>query len=78
MRSARPAAPALPELSDREREVLTLIAQGRSNQQIAEQLYLSLKTVRNHVSNIFGKLQVVDRAQAALRAREAGLGGESP
>ena len=75
---ARPAAPALPELTDREREILTLIAQGRSNQQIAEQLYLSLKTVRNHVSNIFGKLQVVDRAQAVLRAREAGLGGESP
>ena len=75
---ARPTAPALPELTDREREVLTLIAQGRSNQQIAEQLYLSLKTVRNHVSNIFGKLQVVDRAQAVLRAREAGLGGESP
>ena len=75
---ARPAAPALPELTDREREVLTLIAQGRSNQQIAEQLYLSLKTVRNHVSNIFGKLQVVDRAQAVLRAREAGLGGDPP
>ena len=75
---ARPAAPTLPELTDREREVLTLIAQGRSNQQIAEQLFLSLKTVRNHVSNIFGKLQVVDRAQAVLRAREAGLGGDPP
>ncbi len=71
---ARPAAPTLPELTDREREVLTLIAQGRSNQQIAEQLYLSPKTVRNHVSNIFTKLQVADRTQAIIRAREAGLG----
>jgi len=51
-----------------------LIAQGRSNEEIAEQLSLSLKTVRNHVSNIFSKLQVADRAQAVIRAREAGLG----
>lgn len=51
-----------------------MIAQGRSNQEIADQLGLSLKTVRNHVSNIFSKLQVADRAQAVLRAREAGLG----
>ncbi len=63
-----------PELSERETELLALIAQGRSNQEIAEQLGLTLKTVRNHVSNIFSKLQVADRAQAVLRAREAGLG----
>jgi DNA-binding NarL/FixJ family response regulator len=65
-----------PELTDREGEILGLIAQGRTNQEIAEQLVLSLKTVRNHVSNIFSKLQVADRAQAMLRAREAGLGDE--
>jgi len=71
--AARLAPPVLPELTDREREVLALIAQGRSNQAIADALFLSLKTVRNHVSNIFAKLQVADRAQAALRARDAGL-----
>jgi DNA-binding NarL/FixJ family response regulator len=54
-----------------------LIAQGHSNSEIAEYLTLSLKTVRNHVSNIFNKLQVSDRLQAALRAREAGLGAET-
>lgn len=64
---------AFPDLTDREREVLTLIARGRSNAQIAEELSISLKTVRNHASNIFNKLQVADRAQAAIRAREAGL-----
>ena len=67
---------AFPELTDREREVLTLIARGQTNAAIAEQLTISIKTVRNHVSNIFNKLQVVDRAQAAIRAREAGLGSE--
>ena len=73
----RPLVPRqlFPELTDREREILALLAAGRSNEAIAEQLYLSLKTVRNHVSNIFGKLQVADRAQAIVRAREAGLGG---
>jgi len=72
----RPAvAPQLfPELTDREREVLALMAQGRRNPEIAQVLVISLKTVRNHVSNIFSKLQVADRAQAILRAREAGLG----
>ncbi len=65
-----------PELSDRETELLALMAQGRSNQEIAAQLGLTLKTVRNHVSNIFSKLQVADRAQAVLRARAAGLGQE--
>ncbi len=65
-----------PELTDREREILDLIAAGKNNQEIAEELYLSLKTVRNYVSNIFSKLQVADRAQAIVRAREAGLGQE--
>ena len=74
--AARPTVPSrlFPELSERERELLALIAQGHSNQEIAEQVGLTLKTVRNHVSNIFSKLQVVDRAQAVLRAREAGWG----
>jgi DNA-binding NarL/FixJ family response regulator len=63
-----------PELTEREVEILRLIAQGRTNPEIAEGLVLSLKTVRNHVSNICGKLQVADRTQAVLRAREAGLG----
>ncbi len=74
--AAAPATPprAFPELSDREDEILRLIAQGRSNYQIAERLGLSVKTVQNHVSNIFGKLQVADRVQAVIRARQAGLG----
>jgi len=74
--AARPTVPPriFPELTEREGEVLALLAQGRSNVEIAEQLSLSLKTVRNHVSNIFSKLQVADRAQAVIRAREAGLG----
>jgi DNA-binding NarL/FixJ family response regulator len=63
----------LPELTDREREVLALIAKGYTNTSIAEQLSLSPKTVRNHISNVFSKLQVADRTQAILRAREAGL-----
>ena len=72
----KPAAPseAFPGLTAREAEVLDLIAQGRNNAEIARRLYLSQKTVRNHVSNIFLKLQVADRAQAIVRAREAGLG----
>jgi DNA-binding NarL/FixJ family response regulator len=72
----RPAAPPqlFPELTGREREILNLIAQGYNNTEIAEQLVLSHKTVRNHISNIFSKLQVADRAQAIIRAREAGLG----
>lgn len=65
-----------PELTDREREVLELIARGESNQAIATRLFLSQKTIRNHVSNIFTKLRVVDRAHAIIRAREAGLGLE--
>jgi DNA-binding NarL/FixJ family response regulator len=65
---------AFPELSEREREILNLIAQGRRNPDIARHLVLSDKTVRNHVSNILNKLQVVDRVQAMIRAREAGMG----
>jgi DNA-binding NarL/FixJ family response regulator len=72
----RAAAPqrAFPELTEREEEVLSLVAQGKSNQEIARQLFVSLKTVRNHVSNILLKLQVADRAQAVIRARDAGMG----
>jgi DNA-binding NarL/FixJ family response regulator len=73
-----PKAPAqqraFPELTEREEEVLSLVAQGKTNQEISRQLYVSLKTVRNHVSNILLKLQLADRAQAVIRAREAGLG----
>src|SRR5579884_404121 len=68
-------APAFPSLTAREREILALIARGHSNPAIARALGLSPKTVGNHVSNIFGKLQVADRAEAIVRAREAGLGG---
>jgi DNA-binding NarL/FixJ family response regulator len=77
--AAKPAAvlPAFPELTEREREVLELIAQGLSNTEITRQLVVSPKTVRNHISNIFAKLQVADRAQAIVRAREAGLGRQS-
>jgi DNA-binding NarL/FixJ family response regulator len=66
--------PVFPELTEREREILGMIAQGRSNAEIAEQLVVSVKTVQNHATTIFEKSQVADRAQAALRAREAGLG----
>jgi DNA-binding NarL/FixJ family response regulator len=70
-----PAHPAaLSDLSEREREVLTLIAQGLTNAAIAERLVLSPKTVRNYISEIYSKLQVTDRVQAMLRARESGLG----
>ena len=72
--AARPAPAAFPELTDREREILALIARGGGNQEIADRLSLSVKTVRNHVTLIYGKLQVADRAQAAIRAREGGLG----
>ena len=72
----QPAPAAFPELTEREREVLVLIAQGANNSDIAARLTISLKTVRNHVSNIYNKLQVTDRVQAALRARQAGLGKE--
>ncbi len=67
------SAAAFPELTEREREVLALIAHGKSNGDIARELTVSMKTVRNHVSNVLGKLQVAARAQAAIRGREAGL-----
>jgi DNA-binding NarL/FixJ family response regulator len=73
-RAARP----FPELTDREIEILQLIADGRGNLEIARQLHLADKTVRNHVSNVFAKLQVSDRPQAIVRAREAGLGTRRP
>jgi DNA-binding NarL/FixJ family response regulator len=63
-----------PELTPREHEVLELLADGLNNQAIADELTLSLKTVRNNVSAIFTKLRVADRAQAMLKARESGLG----
>src|SRR5439155_5959782 len=63
-----------PELSAREREVLDLVAAGVANTDIAKRLFLSPKTIRNHVSSIFTKLRVADRAQAIVRARAAGLG----
>lgn len=70
---ASAAADAFPELTEREREILQHIARGENNAAIAAALSISLKTVRNHVSNIYNKLQVADRAQAVIRAREAGL-----
>ena len=69
---------AFPTLTEREREILNLIARGHPNPSIARELSLSTKTVGNYVSNIFTKLQVADRAQAMIRAREAGLGREGP
>jgi DNA-binding NarL/FixJ family response regulator len=65
-----------PELTEREVEVLELIARGLNNTEIARRLVVSDKTVRNHVSSVFSKLHVADRAQAIVRARESGLGGE--
>jgi len=72
-----PSAVPFGNLTAREREVLDKVAAGRSNSGIARDLGLSEKTVRNHLSNIFVKLQVADRAQAIVRAREAGLGREA-
>ncbi len=68
------ATPVFPDLTEREREVLALIAQGLTNSAIAERLELSPKTVRNYITEIFSKLQVADRSQAIIRARNAGLG----
>jgi DNA-binding NarL/FixJ family response regulator len=67
---------AFPGLTDREREVLELVAAGRNNREIASELFLSLKTVRNYVSAIFAKLHFADRSQAIIEARQAGLGSE--
>jgi DNA-binding NarL/FixJ family response regulator len=70
--------PAFGALTEREREVLELIAGGMTNSAIAERLVISPKTVRNYITEIFSKLQVADRAQAIIRARDAGLGGGAP
>lgn len=66
-----------PDLSERELEVLDCIARGLNNHEIAARLHVTVKTVSNHISNIFSKLHVADRAQAIIRAREAGLGKDS-
>ncbi len=66
--------PPFPELTAREREVLDLVAQGRNNTAIAEQLGLAVKTVGNHISAVFAKLHVASRSEAIVRAREGGLG----
>jgi DNA-binding NarL/FixJ family response regulator len=80
--SSAPIAPATPafvggsevaQLTEREREILTLLARGASNREISETLYIAGGTVKNHLSNILGKLGVHDRTQAALKARELGL-----
>jgi DNA-binding NarL/FixJ family response regulator len=72
--SRQESDPVFPELTEREREILDLIARGETNPEIAQHLVLSPHTVRNHISNIFSKLQVADRAEAIIRARDAGLG----
>ncbi|MGW3966105.1 response regulator [Amycolatopsis sp. NPDC005003] len=69
-----PGRVAFPELTDREREVLDLIASGETNRRIARKLVLSEKTVRNHITRVFTKLKVKDRQEAVVRARDAGLG----
>jgi DNA-binding NarL/FixJ family response regulator len=69
----RPVQVALPELTIRERQVLALLAADHPTAQIAAKLGMSAKTVRNHLSNVFAKLQVADRVQAVRRARESGL-----
>lgn len=74
----RDAAEPFATLTQRERELLELIAQGRDNDDIARRLGLSNKTVRNHITRIFSKMQVTTRAQAIVRAREAGMGAGTP
>jgi DNA-binding NarL/FixJ family response regulator len=66
-----------PELTSREREILCMIARGETNADIAGALSIALKTVRSHVSNIYSKLQVANRAQAVIRVREARLDQEN-
>lgn len=81
-RSLNPDQPArkddFPDLTEREQEILELIAQGFNNSTIANRLALSIKTVQNYVSSILNKLQVVDRYEAIVRAREKGLGKDRP
>lgn len=72
--SEKPQVDIFPELTEREREILNLMARGYNNADIASKLVLGQNTVRNYVSSIFSKLQVADRAQAIVRAREAGYG----
>ncbi|MBO3752437.1 response regulator transcription factor [Streptosporangiaceae bacterium NEAU-GS5] len=69
-----PEALPFPELTPREREILDLLASGKSNADIARTLFISHKTVKNHLTSVFAKLRVADRAQAMVRARRAGLG----
>ena len=69
-REAEPASP-LDELTDREREVLELVAEGHSNKEVARHLYLSEKTIKHHMTNILSKLQVRNRVEAALIAHQA-------
>ncbi|MCO5175860.1 MAG: response regulator transcription factor [Thermomicrobiales bacterium] len=73
-RASKPATATFPELTDRERQILTLLAEGKTNTEIANALFLTNKTVRNYVSNVIAKMQVADRTQAILRARDAGIG----
>lgn len=75
-RQVAPDAP-FPELSERERDVLDQIARGLNNHEIAARLHITVKTVSNHISNIFSKLHVADRAQAIIKAREVGLGKDN-
>ena len=71
---ARPAAPHIfPTLTERERDILYLLAQGKANAAIANELHLSSKTIANNLTNIFSKLQVADRTEAIIRARDAGF-----
>ena len=72
--ASQPAREAFPQLTEREREVLELLARGYDNRRIARELFLSDKTVRNHVSNVVARLGAADRTDAVLRARRAGLG----
>ncbi len=72
--AVRSASRTFPQLTTREHEVLDLLAQGLANQAIARRLSINEKTIRNHVSNVFTKLQVTDRPQAIVKAREAGMG----
>lgn len=70
----RPAPDPFPQLTEREHEVLELLARGRRNAMVAGRLFLGERTVRNYVSNIFTELQVADRAQAIAAARDVGIG----